>query len=54
MTEAVRVLVVDDHPMFAQAIELLIQREEGLEILGSVSSGEEALRRCFELRLTSC
>ena len=50
MTEAVKVLVVDDHPMFAQAIELLIQREEGLEILGSVSSGEEALEAVLRAR----
>ena len=43
MTRPIAVLVVDDHPMFAQAIELLIQREDGLEILGSVGSAEEAL-----------
>jgi DNA-binding NarL/FixJ family response regulator len=38
-----RVLVVDDHQMFAQAVRLLLQGEDNLEIAGTASSGEEAV-----------
>jgi DNA-binding NarL/FixJ family response regulator len=37
------VLVVDDHRMFAQAVRLLLQGEEDLEIAGIASSAEEAV-----------
>jgi NarL family two-component system response regulator LiaR len=41
--EPVRVLVVDDHRMFAEALEFLLAGEEGMRIIASVGSGEEAL-----------
>jgi two-component system, NarL family, response regulator LiaR len=43
VTEPVRVLVVDDHRMFAQALELLLGGEAGIDMVGAVGSGEEAL-----------
>ena len=39
----VRVLVVDDHRMFAEALEMLLAGEEDVEIAGAVGTGEEAL-----------
>src|SRR2546427_5463553 len=43
MSSKVRVLVVDDHRMFAEALEMLLAGEEGVEIAGAVPTGEEAL-----------
>jgi DNA-binding NarL/FixJ family response regulator len=39
----IRVMVVDDHRMFAEAVELLLTGEEGIEMVGAVGSGEEAI-----------
>lgn len=43
MRPKVRVLVVDDHRMFAEALEMLLAGEEDVEIAGAVGTGEEAL-----------
>jgi len=43
MTAPIRVLVVDDHRMFAEALEMLLAGEEDVEIAGAVGTGEEAL-----------
>ncbi|HWC31828.1 MAG TPA: response regulator transcription factor [Actinomycetota bacterium] len=43
MSEGVGVLVVDDHPMFAQALEMLIEAEPDFRVVGVVGSGEEAV-----------
>jgi DNA-binding NarL/FixJ family response regulator len=43
VTMAITVLVVDDHKMFAEAIDLLLGGQEGIEIIGSVGTGEEAV-----------
>ena len=43
MRTPVRVLVVDDHRMFAEALEMLLAGEEDVEIAGAVGTGEEAL-----------
>jgi DNA-binding NarL/FixJ family response regulator len=44
MTEAIRVLVVDDHPLFRQGVVLALGAEHDLKIVGEASSGEEALK----------
>jgi len=41
----IRVLVVDDHRMFAEAVELLLRGEDGIDMVGGVGSGEEALEQ---------
>jgi DNA-binding NarL/FixJ family response regulator len=38
-----RVFLVDDHRMFAQAMRLLLQGEDDIEMVGTASSAEEAL-----------
>ena len=43
MTEAIRVLVVDDHPLFRQGVVQALGTERDLKIVGEASSGEEAL-----------
>jgi DNA-binding NarL/FixJ family response regulator len=43
VTAPVRVLLVDDHRMFAEALELLLAGEHRVEIVGSTGTGEEAI-----------
>jgi two-component system, NarL family, response regulator LiaR len=43
VSEPITVLVVDDHRMFAEAMELLLGGREGIEIIETVGTGEEAV-----------
>jgi len=45
----VKILIADDHPMIRTAIEVLL-RDTGQTIVGSATTGEEALRALEELR----
>ena len=38
-----KILIADDHPMIRTAIEVLL-RDTGLTIVGSATTGEEAMR----------
>ena len=49
MADALHVLVVDDHLMFAEAIKLLLANEDGIEIVGTVGTGEEAVELAREI-----
>ncbi|HYT80459.1 MAG TPA: response regulator transcription factor [Actinomycetota bacterium] len=44
--ESIRTLIVDDHRMFSEALRLLLEGAEGVEIVGSVQTAEEALDFC--------
>ena len=46
MKGPIRVLLVDDHRMFADALELLLAAEEGMESMGAVASGEQMAEIC--------
>jgi DNA-binding NarL/FixJ family response regulator len=48
--EAVRVLVVDDHALFAEALMLTLAIEERIEIVGCASNGAEAIALAEALR----
>jgi NarL family two-component system response regulator LiaR len=50
VTAPIRVLVVDDHRMFAQAIESLLSRDERFEIIGTVGRAEEGLELVKDAR----
>jgi DNA-binding NarL/FixJ family response regulator len=39
----VRVLVVDDQQLFADALALFLAHEEGIEVVGIAASGQEAI-----------
>jgi DNA-binding NarL/FixJ family response regulator len=41
--EAVRVLIVDDHPMFLQLAQEVVTATPGFEVVGLAGSGAEAL-----------
>lgn len=48
MTDAVNVLVVDDHPLFRAGVVHALAAEPGIAIVGEAASGEEALRLARE------
>lgn len=50
MTEALRVLLVDDEPLAIERMEVICARIAGLEVVGSARDGEVALARIEELR----
>ncbi|HEY7281689.1 MAG TPA: response regulator transcription factor [Actinomycetota bacterium] len=47
----IRVLIVDDHRMFSQALELLLRGEDGIQVVGSAATGEEALEMCASMEV---
>ena len=49
MTDRVRVLIVDDHPMVAEGIEAILDTYDDLEIVGTLSNGREAIDRVGDL-----
>jgi DNA-binding NarL/FixJ family response regulator len=48
MSEAIGVLVVDDHPLFRKGVVHALGAEPGIAVVGEASSGEEALRLARE------
>lgn len=49
MTDSIRVLVADDHPLFRQGVVHALGQEPGLKVVGEACSGEEALKLACEL-----
>ncbi|MBP1994196.1 response regulator transcription factor [Paenibacillus eucommiae] len=45
MNQVIKVLVVDDHPLMAQATKQLLDQIEGIEVVGVANDGQ----RCIEL-----
>lgn len=50
MTAPLRVLVVDDHPLFRDGVRGLLASVPGLEVVAEASDGPEAVRLATELR----
>ena len=48
-TDAVRVLVVDDQRLMRDGIASLLSIQEGIEVVGTASNGQEALERALAL-----
>ncbi|MDF2442345.1 MAG: hypothetical protein JWR01_548, partial [Subtercola sp.] len=46
----IRVLVVDDQPLFVYGIRMLIESQPDLDLVGSAADGAEAVRLAEELR----
>lgn len=46
---SVRVLIVDDHRLFAEALRAILSADERIEVVGLAASGEEAVTRASEL-----
>src|SRR5919204_6799505 len=45
----IRVLIVDDHPIFRDGMSQLLESVPGFEVCGEASTGEEAVRMAAEL-----
>jgi DNA-binding NarL/FixJ family response regulator len=45
-----RVLIADDHILVRDGYKLMLEREEGLEVVGEASNGREAVELCRKLR----
>jgi NarL family two-component system response regulator LiaR len=50
MVDKIRVLLAEDHTIVREGTRELIEREEGLEVVGEAGDGEEAVRLATRLR----
>jgi DNA-binding NarL/FixJ family response regulator len=50
MPPPIRVLIADDHRLFAEALEAILAAEPEMEVVGRAANGEEAVARALELR----
>ncbi len=46
----VRVVLVDDHPMFREGLRFVLDRAADIEVVGEAGDGGEAVRRVRTLR----
>jgi DNA-binding NarL/FixJ family response regulator len=46
---SIRVLIADDHRLFAEALEVILAGDERITVIGHAGDGEEAVRLATEL-----
>jgi DNA-binding NarL/FixJ family response regulator len=46
--EPIRTLIVDDHALFRRGLEMVLEAEPDIELVGEASDGEEAVRKVGE------
>lgn len=49
MTESIKVLITDDHPVVRRGLTALLATKEDIEVVGEASNGKEAVQRVKEL-----
>jgi two-component system NarL family response regulator len=47
--EPIRVLIVDDHALFRRGLQMVLDAEEGIEVVGEGSDGHEAVQKAGDL-----
>ncbi|WP_170564419.1 response regulator transcription factor [Ruegeria atlantica] len=47
--QTIRVLIVDDHPMVAEGIQSILESYDEIEVVGTLSSGQEAVDQATDL-----
>jgi DNA-binding NarL/FixJ family response regulator len=47
--QPIRILLVEDNDVFRQALELLLELQDGFEVVGAVAEGSAAVGACREL-----
>lgn len=50
----IRVLLADDHSLIREALVLLLQTEDGIEVVADVGRGDEAVKQALALRPDVC
>jgi DNA-binding NarL/FixJ family response regulator len=50
VSQSIRILLADDHPVLRSGLEALLGLEEGLQVVGHASTGEEAVEKTRLLR----
>jgi len=50
MPDPIRILVADDHLITRQGLRLILETQDGFEMVGEAADGAEALRLCAELK----
>ncbi|MGV6803758.1 MAG: response regulator transcription factor [Ruegeria sp.] len=50
MTETIRVLIVDDHPMVAEGIQSILESFDDIEVVGTLGNGRDAVDQAARLR----
>jgi DNA-binding NarL/FixJ family response regulator len=48
VTEPIRTLIVDDHALFRRGLEMVLESEPDIELVGEASDGEEAVGKAAE------
>jgi two-component system, NarL family, nitrate/nitrite response regulator NarL len=46
----IRIVIADDHPIFRDGVNRLLQSEPGFRVVGEAGDGEDAVRICTRLR----
>jgi DNA-binding NarL/FixJ family response regulator len=50
MPSTIRVLIADDHRLFAEALEAILASEPDMEVVGRARNGEEAVEQALALK----